>query len=395
MGGGPEPAAVQRHVAAAVGIDAVAHIPHDHIAVVRLEVQIPAVVRGQSRPAVGLDVAVLVEGLGGTHRQMGADGTAQEQSRRRLHHAGSLDGICWVVVIRQGAAVAVDLTIVDTQGCVSAHGGAGPDDAVGLDVAVLHGELRVVGGHHRGADALKVVDALAVQLEVGVGNRVFAIALDHDAIDERGVGGEADAFGGLRADLALQRVGKGGGSDLSVLDHIGGLHPKGPGKLRIVRGVVVRTTRTTRTTRTAGTAGTAGESAHGQLFWLFTDLIGDGHAVGRQVFRQFVCHADYLLVYHLSLYRSSAPCFHDRALDAHDFAVRILDHAVAGGDEGRVVPEDADLPADNITLGVLAVFLGEVDVAALKGETRISVPFTGERADSPRSCRVRPGFPPR
>ena len=140
-------------------------------------------------------MGVLVISLCGAYRQVRTDSATQEQSGGRLHHAGTLDRVFGVIVVRQRAAVAIDLTVVDMQGSSPGTSRAGANDAIGFDITVFHGQFSVVRGQHCGADGLKVIDALPIQLEIGIGDGIFAIPFYHDPVDEFCIRGKANSFG--------------------------------------------------------------------------------------------------------------------------------------------------------------------------------------------------------
>ena len=184
-----------------------------HVAVLDKDIGgVIAAVNGEHAPAVGLEVAVgVVHGavVAQLHQAVGAgDGNAPAEVAHPVGVIGA--AVLDAAVIHMDNAVAADV-----------HGAAG--DTVHGELTVLNGQMHIVNGGNAGAGADKVVVTVAVQINVGVGDHIVAVAGDQNAVEILLIAGDGHADGLIAGDhAALHQSGHALGlDDLIVGDHGG------------------------------------------------------------------------------------------------------------------------------------------------------------------------------
>ena len=224
-------AAVQHHMAAVIGVDAVAVAAHIDGGIVGLLIDIAAGGVGRKcGPCLAVNLAAVEIAFGIVHRQMRAAVAAKTQGGGGLHHAGADNGH---IALRQGAAVGGKLCIKDLQGGAGGCNGGGTGGAVGDDGAAADIHLSTGFCQNSGTLAGKVAASAAgkgnfrlqhyagaafyhhsVELRLVAfqlhGQKIAGLGEIGGIVRKAGTGGIDFAAGKPQGGLLLLRMGEGG-----------------------------------------------------------------------------------------------------------------------------------------------------------------------------------------
>ena len=186
-------------MAAVVGVDAVAVVRYVYSGMIGLQIDISAGgVSGQRCPGRGLDVAIIEEGLGIVHGEMGAAVAAQAQGSGRLHHPGTNHRR---IIRGQRAAGGVQGGPVDLQGAASCGGGGGAGAAMGLNVRILYDHIAVLICQDPGTLTGEIAASAAAEANIGVCNGEFLLA-NHHGVKRLLRGGKLKVVGAMGCHVA-------------------------------------------------------------------------------------------------------------------------------------------------------------------------------------------------